>query len=122
MKKAMIVLLIAVHFCGCWPSGCAENYSNGSRVGYVRKLSEKGLIWKSWEGEMMLTAPAGVMMANVDTFSFSLDPKDTALVRKINEAMISGERTELTYHQYFISPWWYSTSYLIADIKRAVGK
>jgi hypothetical protein len=35
-------------------SGCSHNYSDGYRVGYVRKFSRKGLIWKSWEGELLL--------------------------------------------------------------------
>ena len=115
MKKILVVLM-AVVMSGCIPSGCGQNYSNGSRVGFVRKFSEKGIFWKSLEGEMMLVAPAGVMMANVDTFTFSVDPQNVELIKKINDAMIKGLRVELKYHQYFIGAWWYDSQYLIDDI------
>lgn len=86
----MFFIFIFVVLSGCWPKGCIQDYSDGTRVGYIRKFSEKGLIWKSWEGEMMLTPPAGVVMANVDTFAFSVRLEDTTIVRQVNEAMSKG--------------------------------
>jgi hypothetical protein len=35
------------------------SYSKGDRVGYVQKLSEKGWLCKTWEGELTMTPVAG---------------------------------------------------------------
>jgi hypothetical protein len=35
------------------------SYSKGDRVGYVQKLSEKGWLCKTWEGELTMTPLAG---------------------------------------------------------------
>ena len=36
------------------------SYSEGTRTGFVQKLSKKGWICKTWEGEMAMTAQPGV--------------------------------------------------------------
>lgn len=36
------------------------SYSDGTRTGFVQKLSKKGWICKTWEGEMAMTAQPGV--------------------------------------------------------------
>ena len=36
------------------------SYSEGTRTGFVQKLSRKGWICKTWEGEMAMTAQPGV--------------------------------------------------------------
>ena len=40
--------------------GILPNYSNGSRIGIVTKISEKGVFFKSWEGEMLMALPIAV--------------------------------------------------------------
>lgn len=54
--KISWVLIILVLFI----SGCLE-YSDGQRVGIVTKFSQKGLIWKTWEGELRPSGREGLM-------------------------------------------------------------
>ncbi len=47
-----------------------ETYSEGERIGFVTKFSNKGRFWKSWEGELNLTQTG---MNTSSTFQFSID-------------------------------------------------
>jgi major membrane immunogen (membrane-anchored lipoprotein) len=50
MKMKKIILIASLSLL----SACGQNFSNGSYIGVVTKLSEKGLIFKSWEGEVSM--------------------------------------------------------------------
>jgi hypothetical protein len=109
MRKAPILALVLT-LCGC-----AENYSNGSRIGVVTKLSEKGFICKSWEGEMLIALPNDMASgAQPEKFAFNVDPPT---VPKVQEAMKSGKRVELLYRQWMVSPPCIDNDHVIIDVK-----
>ena len=69
------------------------SYSKGERVGYVQKFSEKGWLYKTWEGELqMLPVPGAIP----EKFLFSV--RDKALIGKINSSM--GKKVAVTYEQH----------------------
>jgi hypothetical protein len=68
-------------------------YSNGERAGYVQKLSRKGWVCKTWEGEMALASMPGTV---AERFSFSV--RDDAVAAQINENL--GRRVTLVYEQH----------------------
>jgi hypothetical protein len=107
--------LIAVLFC-VLVSGCFPNYSNGTRVGVVTKLSEKGMLVKSWEGELLVALPASVAAVNPEKFVFSADE---VAVPALKEAMKGGKRVELTYHQWKVKPPTISTEYVVTSVGTA---
>jgi len=73
------------------------SYSDGERAGYVQKLSRKGWLCKTWEGEIaMVTMPGAIP----DKFEFSV--RDDAVAQRINE--LSGKRVVLHYRQYKFIP------------------
>lgn len=108
----LIVGGVVVGFFG----GAFPNYSDGERSGTVYKISHKGMIWKSYEGEMnlggMATDANGQATAN--TFKFSV--RDPAVVEKINAASVSGKRVTLHYTQYLIKPVKIDTEYVVNDV------
>ena len=68
-------------------------YSDGERAGYVQKLSRKGWLCKTWEGEMaMVTMPGTVS----EKFAFTVP--DGAVAAKINASV--GKRMALHYEQH----------------------
>ena len=113
MKRALIVVAL-------FASACAPNYSNGSRIGIVTKLSEKGVIFKSWEGEMLMALPpaAAASGAQPEKFEFNVD---RAVVPKVQAAMASGKRVELVYRQWFVSPPSIDADHVIIDVKEVSG-
>lgn len=68
-------------------------YSDGERAGFVQKLSRKGWLCKTWEGELALVAVPGSMP---EKFFFTV--RDDALATKLNSQM--GQRVAVTYDQH----------------------
>jgi hypothetical protein len=69
-------------------------YSKGESVGYVQKLSYKGWVCKSWEGEQVRAL--AVMPAIPEKFEFTV--RDTAVADQINAHI--GQKVVLEYEQH----------------------
>ncbi len=67
-------------------------YSTGERAGWVQKLSKKGWICKTWEGELAMVSMSG---AAQEKFLFTV--WDEAVARQVNAAM--GKRVSLHYDE-----------------------
>jgi hypothetical protein len=72
-------------------------YANGERAGYVQKLSRKGWVCKTWEGEMALVSMPGTVS---EKFAFTVP--DEAVAQQINQSM--GRRVSLHYEQHIGVP------------------
>lgn len=68
------------------------SYSTGDRAGWVQKISHKGWLCKTWEGELALVSMPG---APVEKFYFTVF--DEAVAQDINRHM--GKRVSLHYEQ-----------------------
>lgn len=88
------------------------SYSEGERAGFMQKLSSKGWICKTWEGELSLVALPG---AAPEKFLFSV--RDDAVAAKINQQ--AGQRVVLTYeeHRGLPTSCFGDTDYFVTDIK-----
>jgi hypothetical protein len=69
------------------------SYSQGERAGYVQKISKKGWICKTWEGELAMSTFPGTAP---QIFTFSV--RDDAVAVKIENA--AGQRVALRYEQH----------------------
>jgi hypothetical protein len=78
--------------------GCSENYSNGERIGFVTKFSNRGLIWKSWEGELNLTQ-TGMNTSSTFQFSIDNDRQDEKVVKVLDSAATLGWKVKIRYHE-----------------------
>jgi hypothetical protein len=85
---AIVALLVAAWF---WIF-LTWNYSSGERAGWVQKLSRKGWICKTWEGEMAMVTMPGTMQ---EKFLFTV--RDDAVADAINKVM--GKRVTLHYEE-----------------------
>jgi len=83
-----IAALVAVYF---W-AVLSWNYSSGERVGWVQKLSKKGWICKTWEGELALVSMPG---AAQEKFLFTI--REDLVAEDINRTM--GKRVSLHYEE-----------------------
>jgi hypothetical protein len=88
------------------------SYSAGERAGFMQKLSTKGFVCKTWEGELQLVALPGSMP---EKFMFSV--RDDAVAARINATM--GKRVALTYEQHIGVPTscFGETEYFVTDVK-----
>jgi hypothetical protein len=69
------------------------SYSEGERAGFLQKVSYKGWICKTWEGELSLVAIPG---AAPEKFLFTV--RDEAVAQKLNA--VAGKRVTLKYEQH----------------------
>lgn len=68
-------------------------YSEGDRVGYVQKLSEKGWLVKTWEGELVMAAVPGSVPEK-----FLFTASDEKAAKEIN--LFLGKKAKLHYEQH----------------------
>lgn len=88
------------------------SYSEGERAGFVQKLSKKGWLCKTWEGELALVALPGAVP---EKFNFTV--RDDAVAERINKQV--GTRMALVYEQHRGLPGtcFGDTDYFVTDIK-----
>lgn len=89
---AFLVVLILL-FCAYTWFVLTWSYSTGERAGYVQKLSKKGWLCKTWEGELALVTMPGTV---AEKFNFSV--RDDAVAGQINELI--GRRVALDYEEH----------------------
>lgn len=68
-------------------------YSSGQRTGYVQKLSHKGWLCKTWEGELAMTPVPG---AQPQIFDFTI--RSDSLAQALEA--VAGKQVSLTYAQH----------------------
>ncbi len=98
IRLLLILLGLVVLLAAAWVWIALHwSYSDGERAGYVQKLSRKGWLCKTWEGEIaMVTMPGAIP----EKFEFSVRDEDVA--QRINA--LAGKRVVLDYKQYKFIP------------------
>ncbi|WP_338763526.1 hypothetical protein WAF17_19810 [Bernardetia sp. ABR2-2B] len=91
------------------------SYSSGDRAGVVIKVSEKGYIFKTWEGEMNLNDQGNT----IEKFEFSVEEEETKVIEDLKDAALTGERVRISYvERYYTFAWRGDTKYFITEVVR----
>ena len=86
-------------------------YSEGFRSGELIKISNKGIVFKTWEGEIS----QGISGAQI--FSFSVLDKDQEVVEDLKN--LQGHYVKLTYvERYKTFSWWGDSKYFITKVEK----
>jgi len=121
-KKILIgILIIALAVMAFLYFG---TYSEGHRAGVIMKVSKKGAIFKTWEGQMNLETFGAIKSDNIvsEIFSFSIEKGNQDLIDELNAAALSGDRVNLKYKQRYIAVFWRGdTKYFAIDVERGPG-
>ena len=90
------------------------SYSKGERAGFLQKLSSKGWVCKTWEGELSLVAIPGT---SPEKFLFTV--RNAEVVGQLNALM--GKRVALDYEQHkgLPSSCWGETEYFVTGVREA---
>lgn len=88
---ALVVLLLLV--VAYFYAALQWSYSTGERAGWIQKLSDKGWICKTWEGEIALVSIPGT--SSVEKFQFTV--RDPAVAASLSRVM--GKRVTVHYEQ-----------------------
>lgn len=102
------IVIVALYF---WIA-LSWSYSDGERSGYVQKLSKKGWLCKTWEGELAMVSIPGSMP---EKFRFTVH--DRAVADRINNTV--GRRVSLVYEQHKGLPTtcFGDTEYFVTSVK-----
>ncbi len=85
-------------------------YSEGVRSGELIKISRKGILAKTWEGEIS----QGISGAQI--FTFSVLDKDEEVIEKLKE--YQGEYVKLEYVERYATFFWLGdTKYFITNVE-----
>ena len=90
----LFVLIVPAAVFAAWAWGTLSlTYSAGERAGYVQKISKKGWICKTWEGELAMANLPGTMP---QIFAFSVRNDSVAHLIEQN----AGKQVSLAYEQH----------------------
>jgi hypothetical protein len=92
MRIVAVIVAIALIVAGYFWAVLRWTYSSGERAGWVQKLSRKGWVCKTWEGELAMVSMPGALP---EKFYFTV--RDDAVAERINRVM--GKRVTLHYEE-----------------------
>jgi hypothetical protein len=123
MKKFFrrLLILLVLIFIGVMLFFYYGVYSEGVRAGVVLKVSKKGTIFKTYEGQLDLLSFGAVKSENQlsQTFEFSIEKSREELIKKLEDVALSGERVRLRYEEkYVVLPWRGDTKHFVTGVER----
>ena len=113
LKYSMWLLIIPIGLFALYTwAALTWVYSSGERAGYVQKLSQKGYVCKTYEGELVLVSMPGTQ---AEKFYFTV--KNHELAKRINTTV--GKRVRLIYeeHKGIPSSCFGETGYFVSDVQ-----
>jgi hypothetical protein len=96
-------------------------YDEGVRAGTVLRISKKGMVFKTFEGQLNVQTFGAIKGANpiMEAFDFSVSAADEEVIRDLQTVALSGERVNLHYEaRYVVFPWRGDTKYFITKVDR----
>lgn len=112
VKKYVIrfFILFVIAFFGYFAFVYYVPYSEGVRSGELIKFSKKGVVFKTWEGEMS----QGISGAQI--FYFTVPNKEKEVIQKMEN--LQGRYVKLAYEERYKSFfWWGDTPYFVTAVE-----
>lgn len=97
-------------------------YEKGTMAGKVLRITEKGVVFKTYEGKISLESFGALKGVSpvAETFDFSIEGDQTAVIKQLEEVALSGERVNLHFVKRYVRfPWRGDTKYFVEKVERA---
>ena len=110
----LLIVLIPVVVIALWIwVALGYTYASGERAGYVQKISKKGWLCKTWEGELAMANLPGTMP---QIFSFTV--RNDSIANVLEQTI--GKQVSVTYEQHRGLPTscFGETEYFISRVNR----
>lgn len=108
IRSVLLILLVSVSGFIIFAN---INHSNGTRVGKVVKISKKGVVFKTWEGQLSFGD-------NKDLWDFSIPKSEEEVRKNIDLANEKDKRVRLSYKEKYITfPWLGDTKYQVFKVE-----
>jgi len=117
MKKILIwgaiILIFILGFLFYW--NYYNTYSEGNRSGMLQKFSRKGNIFKTYEGELVMSSIASTSNTTIASEKFYFSVKNDSIAKTLFN--FEGKRVTLHYEQKRGHlPWYGETDYFVNGI------
>ena len=119
VKKTVIVLVVlavATFSFFYWMT-----FESGIMAGKVLRITEKGVLFKTYEGKLNLETFGALKGASpiAESFDFSVESSEKGVIKALQEVALSGERVNLHFKKrYATFPWRGETRYFITEVER----
>jgi hypothetical protein len=115
----LILLVIALGAGAYFTFG---SYSDGVRVGQIVKLSKRGFLFKTWEGELyqgFLESDPTAAAGGIATRSWTFSVQDSEpLIQQMNAVIEKGGKAKVHYHEKLaLLPWLGETKYIVDSVE-----
>jgi hypothetical protein len=119
LRKAFFFFLIIIVICSTgfiyWRY--FYTYSNGYRAGLLQKFSRRGNVFKTYEGEMILSSVSGNMNVVIASEKFKFSVVNKKLAQQLDT--IQGQMVIVHYKQKNgVLIWQGDSEYLVDSVKR----
>ncbi|MFZ4465355.1 MAG: hypothetical protein ACOYN5_16025 [Bacteroidales bacterium] len=97
-------------------------YESGVMAGKVLRITEKGVVFKTFEGKLNLETFGALKGASpiAESFDFSVEKSNTEVIDALQKVALSGERVNLHFKKRYIRvPWRGETKYFATEVERA---
>lgn len=96
-------------------------YEDGVMAGKVLRVSQKGMLFKTYEGKINLETFGALKGASpiAESFDFSIYKSETELIEELQKVSLSGERVNLYFVKHYTTfPWRGDTKYFVTRVER----
>lgn len=96
-------------------------YERGVMAGKVLRITQKGFIFKTYEGKLNLETFGALKGTSpiAESFDFSVESSQTEVIKELEQVALSGERVNLKFVRRFTTfPWRGDTKYFVVGIER----
>ena len=112
LRKILLYLLLAITLLTTlfFTIVYYATYSEGNRSGELIKFSNKGYVFKTWEGELSQG------LSGNKIFAFSVLDENQDIIKSLQN--LQGRYVKVTYvERYKTFPWWGETTYFITEVQ-----
>src|SRR6478736_4648285 len=96
-------------------------YETGVMAGKVLRVTQKGVIFKTYEGKLNLETFGALKGTSpiAESFDFSVESSEMGVIKELEQVALSGERVNLKFVRRFTAfPWRGDTKYFVVGIER----
>ena len=120
IKRVFIILIIAI--LALFSFLYWGTYESGVMAGKVLRISEKGIVFKTFEGKLSLDTFGALKGVSpiAETFDFSVQKRDTVVIKSLEQVALSGERVNLHFKKRYMRFFWRGdTKYFVTVVERS---
>jgi hypothetical protein len=97
-------------------------YEEGVMAGKVLRITQKGILFKTYEGKLNLETFGALKGTSpiAESFDFSVEKQETEIIKSLEEVALSGERVNLEFKKRYVAfPWRGDTKYFVTKVDRS---